>query len=138
MQACSGIKSEVSAATQVCMSHRTHLDLMFPLLIYPFLCLGTLFVILHFANDCLDFYLGQGTRESGVKGKLIIGTDFAALGMLRQYPELPASEGLQTSCKIVVRNLRGRFDILRKSSYQYSARAKSLYRIVGRWTNLKA
>ena len=99
---------------------------MFPLLIYSFLCLGTLFVILHFANDRLDFDLGQGTRESGVEGELIVGTNFAALGMLRQYPELPASKGLQTSCKIVVRNLRGRFDILRKPLHHYSARTKSL------------
>jgi hypothetical protein len=121
MQAYTGFSRFISLR-MVSTSHGTHFDLMFPLLVHSFLCLSPFLVVLHFAYNRLDLDLGQGTCESSIEGELIVGTNFAALGMLRQYPELSASEGLQTSCKIVVWDLGGRFDILGKASQHCSAR----------------
>lgn len=56
---------------------------MFPLLVYPLLCLGSFLVVFYLADNGLDLDLGQGTRETGIERKGIVRPHVSTFGVFR-------------------------------------------------------
>jgi hypothetical protein len=69
-----------------------YLDLVFPLLVDPLLCFCSLLVVLDFADNGLDFDLGQRAGETGVEREIVVRPDIPPLGVLRQDPKLAAGQ----------------------------------------------